>query len=541
MPDVRTPSPSLSTPLDALIVGAGFAGLYMLHRLRGLGLRARVFEAGSGIGGTWFWNRYPGARCDVESIDYSYSFSPELEQEWEWTHRYPGQAEILRYIESVADRFDLHRDIRTGTRVTAAAFDGAEAVWRVRTADGADTAARHLIMATGCLSVPKAPEIDGLDRFGGRLLHTARWPHEGADFTGRRVAVIGTGSSGVQSVPVIAGQAAALTVFQRTANFSLPARNAPLSAEALAEARRGYPERRRLARASHTGVPMPEPQASALEVPAAEREAAYRRHWERGGLFGIFRSYTDVLTDAEANRTAADFIRERVREAVADPRAAEALTPRGHPFGTKRPCLDTGYYQAFNRDGVDVVDLRAEPIERVTREGVRTSAREYPFDDIVLATGFDAMTGALTAVDLRGRGGTGLRGAWAGGWRTYLGLGMAGFPNLFTVTGPGSPSVLSNMLVSIEQHVEWIGDCIAALRDRGAAVIEPTPQAQEAWTAHVGEAAEATLFPRADSWYLGANVPGKPRVFMPYVGGVGPYRELCTQVAEDGYAGFAIA
>ncbi|GAB3484379.1 flavin-containing monooxygenase [Nocardiopsis coralliicola] len=539
-----SPDASAALPdrtLDALVVGAGFAGLYLLHRMAGLGLDAHAIEAEPGIGGTWYRNRYPGARCDVESIDYSYSFSPELERDWNWTHRYPDQEQILAYIRHVADRFALHPRITTGTRAAAAAFDEGEALWRVRAEGGAVLRARHLVMATGCLSVPNDPRLRGSARFTGRTLHTARWPHGGADFTGRRVAVIGTGSSAVQAIPLIAAEAAELTVYQRTANFSLPARNAPLPPQALDAARRRSPQRRAAARASHSGVPGTDPQHSALAVGPAERQAEFDRMWREGGLFGALRCFTDILTDAEANRTVADYVRGRIRAEVDDPATAEALCPTTHPLGTKRPCLDTGYYAAYNRDGVHLVDLRSEPLAEITERGVRTSRRERPADDIVLATGFDAMTGALAAVDVHGRGGRSLRDAWAGGPETYLGLAAAGFPNLFTVTGPGSPSVLSNMLVSIEQHVEWISDCIAGLRDRGARTIEATPQAQAEWTQHVADAAALTLYPQADSWYVGANIPGKPRRLLPYVGGVGPYRELCTQVAEDGYRGFALA
>ncbi|WP_017624411.1 flavin-containing monooxygenase [Nocardiopsis chromatogenes] len=539
----RTPSPSPTAPggLDVLVVGAGFAGLYLLHRLRGLGLRALALEAGAGIGGTWYWNRYPGARCDVESMDYSYSFDPALEQEWSWTRRYPGQAEILGYIEHVADRFDLRRDVRTDTRAAAAAWDGADRVWRVRTDGGTAYAARYLVMATGCLSVPKAPGVDGLERFRGRVLHTGRWPHEEVDFTGRRVAVIGTGSSGIQAVPVIAEAAAEVTVFQRTANFSLPANDRPLAPDEQDAVKRRYREHRARARRSPTGVPGPKADLSALEVSEEERTATYRQAWEHGGLFGMLRSYNDLSTDADANATAADFIRARIAEAVDDPATAEALTPRSHPFGTKRPCIDSGYYTAFNRDGVRLVDLRAEPLAGATPGGVATARGEYPADDLVLATGYDAMTGALTAVNPCGRGGLHLRDAWAEGPTAHLGLAVAGFPNMFTVTGPGSPSVLSNMVVSIEQHVEWISGLIASAYGQGAEVVEADPGAQRQWVAHVQEVAAATLFPRADSWYMGANVPGKPRVFLPYPGGVDVYRDVLDGVAASGYEGFRLS
>ena len=526
---------------DVVVVGAGFAGLYQLHRLRGLGLSARVFEAGGGIGGTWYWNRYPGARCDVESLEYSYSFSPELEQDWEWTERYPGQPEILRYAEHVADRFDLRRDVELDTRVTAAVWQESLARWEVTTARGETVTARYCVFATGCLSKPKDLEIPGLDSFSGPIHSTARWPHAGVDFTGRRVAVIGTGSSGIQAVPVIAGQAAELTVYQRTANYSLPAHNRPLDAETQRERKADYAAYREQARHSPAGLVGPLPTENALDVTAAQRRRAFDRAWAAGSLGAMRRTYADLGLDIRANDMAAQFIRDRIRDTVTDPATAEALAPSDHPFGTKRPCLDTGYYETFNSPHVHLVDLKKTPIERITERGVRTTAGEVEVDDVVLATGFDAMTGALLSIDIRGRDGVALSEAWADGPVTYLGLGVAGFPNLFTITGPGSPSVLSNMLVSIEQHVDWISGCLARLERDGMTTIEPTAQAQRDWVAHVVEVGEATLYPRARSWYLGANVPGKPRVFMPYIGGVGAYRAICDEVAADDYRGFTLA
>ncbi len=526
---------------DVVVVGAGFAGLYQLHRLRGLGLSARVFEAGGGIGGTWYWNRYPGARCDVESLEYSYSFSPELEQDWEWTERYPGQPEILRYAEHVADRFDLRRDVELDTRVTAAVWQESLARWEVTTARGETVTARYCVFATGCLSKPKDLEIPGLDSFSGPVHSTARWPHAGVDFTGRRVAVIGTGSSGIQAVPVIAGQAAELTVYQRTANYSLPAHNRPLDAETQRERKADYAAYREQARHSPAGLVGPLPTENALDVTAAQRRRAFDRAWAAGSLGAMRRTYADLGLDIRANDMAAQFIRDRIRDTVTDPATAEALAPSDHPFGTKRPCLDTGYYETFNSPHVHLVDLKKTPIERITERGVRTTAGEVEVDDVVLATGFDAMTGALLSIDIRGRDGVALSEAWADGPVTYLGLGVAGFPNLFTITGPGSPSVLSNMLVSIEQHVDWISGCLARLERDGMTTIEPTAQAQKDWVAHVAEVGEATLYPRARSWYLGANVPGKPRVFMPYIGGVGAYRAICDEVAADDYRGFTLA
>jgi cyclohexanone monooxygenase len=525
--------------LDAVVVGAGFAGLYMLHRLRGLGLSARVYEAGKGVGGTWYWNRYPGARCDVESMDYSYSFSEELQQEWHWTEHYAAQPEILRYANHVADRFDLCRDIQFETRITSAVFDEAADRWTVETDRGDRVSARFCIMATGCLSDAQVPDFEGIETFEGRWYHTGRWPHEGVDFTGRRVGVIGTGSSAIQSIPIIARQAAHLFVFQRTPNFSMPAQNAPLDPEYERWVKEHYADFRRQARESRVGFVVERSGDSALAVAAEEREREYEKRWQRGGL-GFSAAYTDLLTSQEANDTAAEFFRAKIRAIVRDPAVADLLSPRTYPLGTKRLCVDTGYYATFNRDNVTLVDVSRAPIEAITPTGLRTGGVEYAVDDLVFATGFDAMTGALLNIDIRGRGGRRLQEAWADGPRIYLGIAVAGFPNLFTITGPGSPSVLSNMIVSIEQHVDWITDCLVYLRKHGHATIEATAEAQEAWVQHVNDVGNLTLYPRAPSWYMGANIPGKPRVFMPYIGGVGVYREKCDEVAAKGYEGFAL-
>ena len=527
--------------VDAVVVGAGFSGLYMLHRLRKLGLSVRVFEAGGDIGGTWYWNRYPGARCDVESMEYSYSFDAELEQEWQWTEKYPSQPEILRYINHVADRYDLRRDIELDTRVTSAVYDGTQDRWLVATDRGEQVTAKFCVMATGCLSASKLPEVEGLESFAGETYHTGHWPHEGVDFSGQRVAVIGTGSSGIQAIPIIAEQAAHLTVFQRTPNFSMPALNRPLEDGEQQDLKQRYPDHREAARSSAFGIPVEEPTQSALEVSEEERRQTYEEAWNKGHLVSLMLSYYDLIIDKEANDTAAEFVRDKIRETVDDPEVAEALLPTDHPIATKRPCLDTGYFETFNRENVSLVNLRKTPITEVTPQGVRTSEDHYEFDAIVFATGFDAMTGALTGVDIRGARGTQLAEKWAEGPRTYLGLATAGFPNLFMITGPGSPSVLSNMMVSIEQHVDWIADCIGFLRDRDIARIEATVEAEDEWVEHVNEVGHTTLYPRANSWYMGANVPGKPRVFMPYIGGVGLYREKCDDVAAKEYEGFALS
>ena len=526
--------------IDAVVVGAGLAGLYMLHRLRGLGFSARVFEAGSGVGGTWYWNRYPGARCDVESMEYSYSFSEELQQEWRWTERYATQPEILRYVEHVADRFDLRRDVQLDTRVTAATYDEAARRWTIETDRGDRVSAQFCVMATGCLSVPQEPRFPGVDSFKGRSYHTGRWPHQPVDFTGQRVGVIGTGSSAIQSIPLIAAQAAHLYVFQRTANYSVPAENAPLDPEFVRGLKARYSEIRRQARESRNGLIMERNDQSALEVTAEERTRQFERRWTRGGL-GFSAAFTDLLTNQAANDTAAEFFHAKIRAAVGDPGVADLLSPRDYPVGTKRMCVDSDYYATFNRDNVTLVDVRSAPIEAITPHGIRTCDAEYAVDSIVYAIGFDAMTGALLGIDIRGRDGVALRDKWAGGPRAYLGLAIAGFPNLFAITGPGSPSVLSNMIVSIEQHVDWIADCLTALRARGLRSIEATEPAEEAWVAHVNEVGHTTLYPAANSWYMGANIPGKPRVFMPYVGGVGAYRKRCDAVAAQGYAGFTLS
>ena len=526
--------------LDAIIVGAGLAGLYQLYRLRELGLRAHVIEAGDDIGGTWYWNRYPGARCDVQSMSYSYSFSPELEQDWEWTEKYPTQPEMLRYVNHVADRFDLRNEVTFGSRVISARYDDDAASWTVTTDTGQQVSAQFLIMATGCLSASKLPEVPGLGRYRGHTHHTARWGREEIRFDGLRVGVIGTGSSGIQSIPIIAESAADLTVFQRTPNFSMPAGNRPLQPDEVAEMKANYRAWRELQRASRAGIPAPEATEFALAASAGERAARYQAAWEKGDLVSLGGCYIDILLDPAANETAAEFIRSKIREVVHDPKVAETLSPRSFPFGTKRPCLDSGYYATFNRPNVHLVDLRKTPLVEFTEAGLRTSAADFEFDAIVFATGFDAMTGALTAIDIRGRNEMALAAQWTAGPRTYLGIAMAGFPNLFTITGPGSPSVLSNMVVSIEQHVEWISDCISYLREHGYAAIEATEAAQAEWVEHVAEVGSLTLFPRANSWYMGANVPGKPRVFLPYVGGVGVYRQKCDEVAANGYEGFTL-
>ena len=526
---------------DAVIVGAGFSGLYMLHRLRGLGLTARVIEAGSGVGGTWFWNRYPGARVDIESQEYSFAFDEALEREWKWTERYAPQPELLKYANHVADRYDLRRDIDFNTRVIEAAFDGPASRWTVRTDKGDVISARYCIMATGCLSLPNEPKFKGQERFKGATYHTGRWPHEPVDFTGKTVGVIGTGSSAIQSIPVIASQARHVYVFQRTPNYSVPAHNAPIDENVVAEWQANRDANRAAQRMSPGGFTYHDPRERLVsEAPPEEHRSEFEARWARGG-FAMLGAFADTGVDPAANKVAADFVAEKIRGIVKDPVTAEKLVPKSYPFGTKRLCVDTGYYETFNRDNVTLVDLQETPIDTITETGVSTTDAAYDVDAIVFAIGFDAMTGALSKIDIKGRGEVSLNAAWAEGPKTYLGLMVAGFPNLFTITGPGSPSVLSNMIVSIEQHVDWIADCLRYMGERQLSVMEASEAAQEGWVAHVNEAASMTLFPQANSWYLGANVPGKPRVFMPYVGGVGVYRELCDQVAAKDYEGFALS
>ena len=534
-----------ATELDVVVVGAGFSGLYLLHRFRALELSTAVIEAGDEVGGTWYWNRYAGARCDVESLTYSYSWSDELQQEWEWSERYPRQAEILRYVGHVADRFDLRRDIRFETLVTEAVFDEITNRWAIRTDQGDHLSARFCIMATGCLSVPNRPDFPGIDDFKGDTYHTGLWPHEGVDFTGKRVGFIGTGSTGIQAIPELAKQAAHLTVFQRTANFSVPAWNGPLDPRDQEERKASYPDYRQIARESPIGDIFEVGEMSGPDLPPEEVQQELEKRWNKGG-FGMLLTFSDILSNEEVNEVAAEFVRNtefvrnKIRERVDDPDIAELLCPRDHPFGTKRLCVDTDYYETYNRDNVTLVDVKNSPIEALTPTGLRIADAEFEFDAIVFATGFDAMTGALFDIDIRGRGGEALEEKWSAGPRTYLGVATAGFPNLFMITGPGSPSVLSNMMVSIEQHVEWVTECIAHLIEHDIDVIEPTHGAEDEWVEHVREVGEQTLYPRADSWYMGANIPGKPRVFTPYVGGVGRYRQTCDEVVAKGYKGFTL-
>ena len=544
--------------VDVVIVGAGFAGMYMLHKVRSMGLSAQVFEAGDGVGGTWYWNRYPGARCDVESMEYSYQFSEDLQQQWHWTERFAAQPEILKYANHVADRFDLRRDIRFNTRVDAAHFDEQAGCWRVRVKpvfnpagdanvqqpqtevvrnDVLEVNGRYLVMATGCLSSANLPHFEGLEQFEGECYHTGQWPHEPVDFTGKRVGVIGTGSSAIQSIPVIARQAQHLTVFQRTATYSVPAHNGPLDPAVEASIKAEYPafRARNSQMAKAFGSVLPPNTASIFSVDPAQQRAALEERWAYGGIT-LMGAFADLYTDDAANKVAADFVREKIRAVVKDPQTAGKLCPK-HQIGGKRLCVDIGYFETYNRSNVELVDVRENPIERFTTTGLICGGVEHQLDAVVCATGFDAMTGTLEKIDIVGRDGLSLRDAWYAGPRTYLGLGIVGFPNLFTVSGPGSPSVLTNMLVSIEQHVNWIAQCIDYMRQHGHRQIEATQAAQDAWVDHVNAVAAPTIYMRTNSWYLGANIPGKTRVFMPLIG-FPDYVRKCEQVRAAGYEGF---
>ncbi|WP_071288154.1 flavin-containing monooxygenase [Mycolicibacterium llatzerense] len=544
MTEISTPSTTdRDSQFDVVVIGAGFAGLYALHRLRGLGLSVRVLEAAGGIGGTWHWNAYPGARCDVESYQYSYSFSAELDQEWTWSERYAGQPEILAYIEHVADRFDLRRDIQLNTRVDAATFDEARSTWSVATEAGERFEATYVIFATGSLSAPLAPPFPGVHRFSGESYMTQTWPHEPIDFAGKRVAVIGTGSSGVQLIPVVAERAGHLTVFQRTPNFSAAGRNRRLHPDELAAIKDNYPAHRDQQRASNGGVVLDINRRPAAEMTPAAQRTELEKRWAAGGMLPLTVAFADVLTDPDTNKIVQEFLRDKIVDRVSDPTIAELLSTTNHPFAGKRPCVDHGYFETFNRDNVTLVSIRDNPIAEITGTGVRMSdGTHHEFDMICYANGYDAITGALHRIDIRGRGSLSLREQWAAGPRTYLGLGFAGFPNLFSVAGPGSPAVLAMMIGLAEHNVDWITECIDSMRARAVTTIEPRPQSQGRWTDHVAQTADAVYAYRTaeGSYYKGANVPGKPHTFAIYVGGMRRYRRACDYETTNGYPGFIL-
>jgi cation diffusion facilitator CzcD-associated flavoprotein CzcO/acetyl esterase/lipase len=538
----RSPNGSAALPaeVDVAVVGAGFSGLYLLYKLRKLGFSAVAFDEAGDVGGTWYWNRYPGARCDIPTTDYAYSFDPLLEDEWTWSEKYATQPEILAYLRHVADRYDLRRDVRFDTRITAAEWDESRRQWLLRTNRDDEVRCRHYVMASGCLSLPKTPDIEGAGRYRGEVYLTGMWPHDPVDFSGKNVAVVGTGSSGIQCIPEIARQAAQLTVFQRTANFSVPAHNGAPPPERLARLAEDRESYREDARWSRGGMPAELTEVSGVTASDQVRRERFEDAWRTGELFAILGVFSDQGINPIANEFVAEMIREKIRANVDDPDTADALCPKDHPFGTKRPCLDSGYFETFNLPHVRLVDLRQTPIVTITETGIELADESFEFDAIVFATGFDAMTGPLVSVNITGANGVTLKDKWAHGPTTYLGLMTTGFPNLFMITGPQSPSVLSNMLVSIEQHVDWVADCLRRLRAENLDRIEPTPLAEAGWVQHNQDCAEITLYPRANSWYMGANVPGKPRVFLPYIGGVDAYRQACQDVAEQDLMGFRL-
>jgi len=528
--------------LDVLVVGAGFGGVYGVYRYRQQGLKVKCVEAAPGVGGVWYHNRYPGARCDVRSVDYSYSFSEELQKEWRWKERYSDQKEILAYIEWVVDRLDLARDIELNTRVTKAHWNASTARWEVETDNGKSYSCRFLVLATGALSSPKELDFPGLDRFKGEWYQTSKWPHHDVSFRGKNVGVIGTGSSGIQCIPVIAETAKSLKVFQRTPAFSMPARNVPLSDEELSEVRDRYMEYRHEMRTGPSGqsVPTAGPGKPYAEWDPKELVARQEANWQLGGL-ALGSAVTDGLVNQEANDATARFIHNKIRGIVKDPETAEALCPTDYPVSTRRPCLDTNYYETYNRDNVTLVNLRKDPMVGLTETGIRTESGDHPLDMVVFATGFDAFTGAIAHIDIRNAQGEHVMDKWKDGPRTYMGMTVSGFPNMFIVTGPGSPSVLANCIMTAEVDIDWIGDCIAWLDSKGYQTIEAEQEAQDKWVAHVSDLASHTLYPKANSWYMGDNIPGKPRVFLPYIGGLGNFVATTRAKAAADYEGFVKA
>ena len=523
--------------VDVVVVGAGFSGLYLLYRLRKAGFSTRVFERGGDVGGTWYWNRYPGARCDVESLQYSYSFDEQLQQDWHWPEKFSAQPDILAYANHVADRFNLKKDIEFNIEVKASWFDEKLKTWKITTNTGEEINAQYFIMATGCISTTQIPNIKGLSDYVGDTFHTGDWPHEEVDFSGQSIAVIGTGSSGIQSIPVLAKQAKKLTVFQRTPNYSIPSQNEPMTKKYERSWKDVYSERRKEMRYSAHGSLKDLNDVPALSVDEDQRQELYTKRWAIGGT-GFLGSFNDLLTNADANYTAAEYVRQQINRVVKDKETAEILCPRSYPIGTKRICIDTGYFETYNRENVKLVDISKQPIQRLVTDGIIVDDQLYPFDSIIFATGFDAMTGSIFNVDIKGRDGLALKEKWNAGPKTYLGLMSASFPNLFMITGPGSPSVKSNMIMSIEQHVDLVIETLLSMRRKGLSVVEPELEAENKWVDHVQEVANKTLFPQANSWYMGANIPGKPRLFMPYIGGVGAYREICEEIVANNYRGF---
>jgi len=521
--------------LDVIIVGAGFSGLYMLYKMRKMNLKALIIERASDAGGTWFWNRYPGARCDIESIEYSYSFSDELQQEWNWSNRYSDQSEILEYINYVVKKFNLKENIVFNTSVKSATFDENLKNWTLET-DSKSYSSKFCVMATGTLSSIKQPNFDGLENFKGDWYVTGEWPHEKIDFTSKKVAIIGTGSSAVQSIPVIAEEAKNLTVFQRSPNYTIPANNRPLTEKELSNAKSNYDQIREKAKYTRAGIGYNQfEERKLLDLSSEEIKKELSNRWKIGGQEIFTAGFTDVGVNVEANKIVADFVKSKIKEIVKDPNVAELLSPED-AIGCKRLCADTNYFETYNRENVKLIDLNSNPINSITENGILTNDKEFKFDSIIFATGFDAMTGALQAIDITGKNGKKLKQVWKDGPKSFLGLLINGFPNLFTITGPGSPSVLTNMMIAIEQHVEWISDCINFLSKSNLNEVEADELFQIEWMDHIEEVAKNTLRYTCNSWYVGANVPGKKRVFMPYAGGFGKYREKCDEIAENNYS-----
>jgi cyclohexanone monooxygenase len=527
---------------DAVIVGAGFSGMYALYRLGKRGLKLKTFEAGEGPGGTWYWNRYPGARVDIESMIYSYSFDEDLQQEWRWPEYFSPQKDLEEYANHVADRFGLREQIQFGTTVNRMRFDEVANRWHVYTDRGDHVVAKYVIAATGSLNATNVPNFKGVESFAGEWYHTSRWPKEGVDFAGKRVGVIGTGSTGIQVIPEIAELADHLYVFQRTANFSIPSYNRELDPEYERSYKDNYAERRRIMReaASFTALLASKSYDSVFDVDDVERERILNEAWQSRSGYLFIATFGDIRTNLAANEVVSEFVRNKIRGIVKDPDTAELLCPTTHPIGMKRLCMDTGYFETYNRDNVTLVDVRSHPIVEITPTGVKTTEGEYDVDILVYATGFDAMTGALTRMNITGNDGVDLRDKWVNGPTNYLGLMVAGFPNLFMIHGPGSPSVLAQMIMAGEWQVDWIDDFIAAVDAQGYARVETTPDWEEKWHEKVEAAADKMLFKRADSWYMGANIEGKPRVFMVFVGGWDTYCKLCNDAVANDFEGFTL-
>ncbi len=534
MTSISQNSSTASRRLDVVIVGAGFGGMYAVHKFNAMGLKIQGYEAGSDVGGVWYWNRYPGARVDLPSIDYSFGFSQEVEQEWTWSEQFAAQPELLRYINFVADRLDLRRHIQFNTRVTSAEWDDARQVWVVKTDRGDVVEATYCIMATGPLSIPKDPEIPGIDRFKGELLRAGRWPHQPVSYAGKRVGVIGTGSTGIQIVQEVGPQAGELFVFQRTPSFTMPMRNVPLEPDYVAEVKRNYAGLRESARNSPAGGIRPASTRAFFSVTPAQRLSLMEDAWRQGGL-AMLGTFSDLLVNEEANEHVAEFVRGKIGEMVKDPVTAEKLKPRGYPIFARRPCLDSSYYETFNLPTVHLMDCNEDPIVEITDKGVRTRSGEVELDMLIFATGYDGLTGAMLAVDVQGRDGLRVSQKWSEGARSYLGIMMAGFPNLFMTTGPNGPAALANIIRISENDVDWIADAMRHMSATGQTAMEPTTEAEDGWMKTVAALSQRSLLNKAKTWYLGANVKDKPQGLSMFTGGFPKYREYCTLATQGNY------